>query len=112
MSYDYTLFKAPGPGSMDSWTSATPLEPLGTLDELKDRLAALYPGTTWSAGGEAWFGRWMSGDSGIEFQITPDRDGALRHLAVRRTPRSEVERVCRHLGVVAVDNQTVELIRV
>src|SRR5262245_26595689 len=111
MSYDYSLFIAPGPGDMSSWGSVA-LAPLGTLDEVQDRLSRLVPQTSWRRVGHSSFGRSRLAPAGeSEFQITPDDDGQCRHLTVRRVTRDEVQRLCRLLGLVAVDQQKVELIR-
>jgi hypothetical protein len=111
MSDDYSLFNPIGPGPMDSWPAVAP-EPLGTLDEVKGRLAALFPEVWWRESAGAWFGREKaSGDMGMGFQIGPEEDGRCRFLTVRHVTRAQVEELCRRLGVVAVDAQKVELIR-
>jgi hypothetical protein len=101
MSYDYSLFNAPGPAPMSSW-AAVPPAPLGTVDDVKKRLAALFPRMSWSESGATSFGRALP---------LPDGGPECRFLAVRRITRPELEGLCRSLDVVAVDNQKVELIR-
>jgi hypothetical protein len=108
MSYDYSVFVAPGPGPMSTWPPVAPA-PLGTLEALRDRLSELYPGASWRHFAETWFGR--SDAQGMEFQLAADADGACRFLIVRRIERLELEQLCRALGAVAVDNQKIELIR-
>jgi hypothetical protein len=112
MSYDYSLFKAPGPGPMSSWAPTSPT-PLGTLADVQQQLTALFPQVSWQSFGKTCFGRPhpASMDGGMEFQITPDDDGLCRFLTVRRIARPEIEELCRALGVVAVDDQKIELIR-
>jgi len=107
MSYDYSLFLAPGPGPMSSWPADAP-ESLGTFDHVKERLAEVLPDTSWQTLRETFFGR---SEVGVEFQITPDADGSCRFVTARRITRAQLETLCRALGVVAVDNQTVEVIR-
>ena len=108
MSCDYSLFRAPGPGPMASWQAAPP-EPLGTLEQIQQRLSAVFPEAIWERWDGSHFGRTPGG--GCEFQITPDGDGVCRFLTVRRVTRAEVEVLCRALDVVAVDAQKTELIR-
>lgn len=108
MSYDYSLFKAPGPGPMESWPAAEP-EPLGTIDDLKRRLAGMFPDIQWEHELGSWFGRWEKRDRYAEFQVAPESDGQIRFLTIRRAERREVETLSRHLGVVAVDPQRMEL---
>jgi hypothetical protein len=110
MSYDYSFFNAPGPGPMSEWDSVDP-SPLGTIDEVKARIAALFPETEWTLHADTWWGRTAPLANGIELQVTPGDDGACRWVTARRITREEVARLCRGLGVVAVDDQTLELIR-
>jgi hypothetical protein len=105
MSYDYSLFRAPGPGPMDSWDAAPP-SPLGTVDEVKARLSSRYPALAWRQFESSWFS-----ESTPEFQLTPEEDGSCRFVTVRRVTRPEIEMLCRMLEVVAVDQQKGELIR-
>jgi len=96
---------------MSSWP-AVPPAPLGTIEEVQGRLAELFPQASWQWFGKTCFGRSrLLQESGIEFQVTPDEDGLCRFVTVRRVTRSEIERLCRALDVVAVDDQKVELIR-
>jgi hypothetical protein len=82
--------------------------PLGTLEEVEQRLSALVPEMAWQRSGAASFGRSRSpAAEGIEFQPTPDDDGLCRALTVRRITRPQLEELCRRLGVVAVDSQNV-----
>ena len=108
MSYDYSLFIAPGPGPMASWPHVPPA-PLGTPDQLRQRVSEIVPGASWRHFADTWFGR-ASAD-GMELQLAGCEDGACRFLIVRRITRPELEALCRALGTVAVDNQTIELIR-
>ena len=96
---------------MSEWPAVDP-ESLGTLDEVKERLDAFFPETRWRQFGESAFGEsQLSPDGPSEFQITPGEDGQCRWLTARRVTRDEVRRLCELLGLVAVDQQTVELIR-
>jgi hypothetical protein len=102
VSHDYLLFRAPGPGPMASWAPEPPAV-LGSADEMIGRLDDGFPGIAWSQFGSTWFGRWEQGERSAEFQLTPDADGTVRSLTMRRVDRTEVERVCEGFGLVAVD---------
>ena len=96
---------------MSEWPVVDPVS-LGTLDEVQARLSAFFPETQWRQFGDTAFGEsHLSPDGPSEFQITPGEDGQCRWLTARRIRRDEVLRLCELLGLVAVDQQTVELIR-
>lgn len=103
MSYDYLLFRAPADGPMASWPAGAEPEPLGTADELKARVEALFPGVRWRSFQDSFFGTWEDGERYAEFQLTPWKDGSFNGFSMKRVEREEVERVCRQLGLVAVD---------
>jgi hypothetical protein len=111
MSYDYSLFRSPGPGPMSSW-KAVPPAPLGTLEDVRSRLSELYPEATWERSHGSYFG-WSKRlpEDACEFQLTPDEDGLCRFITVRRITRDSLMGLCRALDVIAVDAQKVELIR-
>lgn len=111
MSYDYSLFREIGPGPMETWPSVPP-ESMGTADEVKARLGAIFPDASWRHAQGTWFGTSTGApESAMGFQLSPDADGLCRWLTVRRVTRAEVQELCRALGLVAVDAQKVELIR-
>jgi len=111
VSYDYSLFRALGEGPMDMWPAASP-GPIGTVDEVKARLGAIFPEASWRLAQDSWFGEsTRAPETAMGFQLTPDGDGRCCWLTVRRVTRSEVQDLCRALGLVAVDAQKVELIR-
>lgn len=111
MSYDYSIFRAPGPGPMSSWPAGDP-PAMGSFEQLQVLIGRVHPEASWRRLGDTWWGR-SSGrpEAAFELQVTPDEHGLCRFLTVRRITRSHVEELCRALDVVAVDNQTVELIR-
>ena len=111
MSYDYSLFRSPGPGPMSSW-KADPPAPLGRLEDVRRRLSDLYPEAAWELSHGSYFGSSKrSPEDACEFQLTPDEEGLCRFVTVRRITREELRELCRALDVIAVDAQTVELIR-
>jgi hypothetical protein len=113
MSYVYLLFKPLGPGPMSTWPAVQP-EPLGTAEDLKARLAAIFPDVTWRPWAHgAWFGQTTPADPNAcqELQLTPDENGQYRFVTARRTTREQLARLCRALDLVAFDPQQNELIR-
>ena len=111
MSYDYSLFNAPGPGAMSEWPAEDP-PPMGTVEELLARIRLVHPEAAWEESHGTWWGHSSPHpESAIEFQLTPDAQGLCRFLTARRITRDQVLALCRALGVVAVDDQTVELMR-
>ena len=107
MSYDYSLFKPLGPGPMSSWPAELP-QSLGSIEEVKHALSEIFPDTDWELFNDSWFGRWESGNAGAEFQLTSEDDDGVHFLAMRRTERVEVEKLCEYLDVIALDTQTME----
>ena len=108
MGYDYTLFIAPAPGPMTDWP-VVELSPLGSPDQVRQRLTDLFPGASWRQFADTWFGQ--ASVDGTQFQLSAGDDGICRHLTVRRITLPELRELCRALGLVAVDAQTIELIR-
>jgi hypothetical protein len=105
VSYDYMLFRAPSPAPMGAW-AAVPPPALGSAEELKGRIEALFPGVAWRSLGSlpgGWWGTFEIGERYAEFSLVPIEDGTIRFVTMKRCEREEVERVCRALGWVAVD---------
>jgi hypothetical protein len=73
-------------------------------------LAGFCPELAWENFQGAWFGRCEVGRH-PEIQLTPDEDGQLRFITLRRVTRDEVIEIARRLELVAVDDQTCELLR-
>jgi hypothetical protein len=107
MSYDYSLFKPLGPGPMSSWPAQLP-ESLGSTNEVKQALSGIFPGTIWEPFDSSWFGRWESQGASAEFQLTAESADGIHFLTMRRTERAAVERLCEHLKIMALDQQTME----
>lgn len=108
MSYDYSLFKPLGDGPMRSWPAELP-QALGSVDDVKQGLSGIFPGTGWELFDDSWFGRWERGAAYAEFQLTCDSEAGVHFLTMRRVDRPEVERACEHLNIIALDVQTMEL---
>ena len=107
MSYDYSLFKPLGTGPMSSWPAELPAA-LGSADEVKQALSKVFPNTDWELFEDSWFGRWENGKAHAEFQFTSESDEMVHFLTMRRAERSEVEKLCGHLDVIALDTQKME----
>jgi hypothetical protein len=105
MSYDYLLFRAPSEEPMSGWAPAPP-EELGSAEELQRRIAELFPGVGWRSfvtSPGSFAGTWELDDRYAEFSLVPFADGRHRSFTMKRCSREDVERVCRALGLVAVD---------
>lgn len=92
---------------MSSWPVELPKK-LGSVEEVKQILSAVFPNTDWELCDDTWFGRWESEAAYAEFQLTPESDAGVHFLTMRRVERAEVERLCGHLDVIAIDSQTME----
>lgn len=110
MSYDYTVFRAPGEGPMRSWPAAAP-PALGSVAEVKQRLDDLLRDVAWTQRDSTWFGGWQAAEGSAELQLTPEADGQVRFVTIRRVDRPFVEHLCARLGAVAVDPQAMTLYR-
>jgi hypothetical protein len=93
---------------MSSWPAQLP-ESLGSTTEVKQALSGIFPGTIWEPFDSSWFGRWEESQGAYaEFQLTAESDDGIHFLTMRRTERPTVERLCQHLKIIALDNQTME----
>ncbi|GAO01626.1 hypothetical protein [Anaeromyxobacter sp. PSR-1] len=111
MSYDYTVFRAPADGPMRAWPATSP-PALGSVAEVKQRLDDLLRDVAWTQHESTWFGGWQAAEGGAELQLTPEPDGQVRFVTIRRVDRATVEHLCARLRVVAVDPQAMTLYRV
>lgn len=104
MSYDYFLFaKPPGGEAANVDSLASGRKPIATPAQLKARIDALFPGTTWQAPhGEidVWFGI-----NGAEFLFSADAEGYVSVLKVAYIEADQVRRLMAALDLVAFDPQ-------
>lgn len=134
MSYDYLLVKAPaglaGTSATDenleavlmAFADAFSGEPIGSLDTVKASLQGLFPSLRWQQQkfeiaphllvAELGDWSWSSASEGEvpAFSLGADADGQVRIISASRVERSELERVAQALGVMVLDEQTLEIL--
>jgi hypothetical protein len=134
VSYDYMLVKAPaglaGTSSSDenldavlmAFAEAFSGEPIGSLDAVKAALQDLFPTLRWQQqkfemaphllAAELGDWSWSSAAQGElpGFSLGADGDSQVRIISASRVERSELERVARALGVMVLDEQTLEIL--
>jgi hypothetical protein len=115
LSYDYVLSKGDAAMGIEDLVECAANGVIGTVDVLKASITGLFPSVHWeqstvkaSEGGvpTSWFGRL----SQTQFHFMPEPDGKVRLLFMSGCERSEVAVVARNLGLVAVDEQTMEVL--
>ena len=133
MSYDYLLVKAPDSGSeppsgedleavLMAFADAFAGDPIGSVDDVKASLAALYPSLRWQQQKfelpphmlVAELGDWswstVSQEGVPAFGLGADGEGQVRMISASRLERAEVERAARALGLMVLDEQTLEIL--
>jgi len=112
MSYDYLLVKGKAGRSLETLVENAMSEAIGTAADVKASISRLYPSVRWNAGPDLPGSTNMSASFGsggpAEFQLTVQPDGQVRMITMSRCERSEVERVARELGLVALDEQSMD----
>ena len=134
MSYEYLLVKAPAelavPSAADenmesvlmAFAEAFSGEPIGSLDGVKAALQGLFPTLRWQQQKiemhphmlVAELGDWSwnsaSPGNGPDFALGADDDGQVRIISASRVERNELERAARALGLMVLDEQTLEIL--
>ena len=112
MSYDYILVKGESGGGLEALVDGAMSETIGTAADVKASISGLFPSVRWETATEpsggtdisAWFG---TGGS-AEFQLMVESDGQVRMISMSRCERCEVDRVAGELGLVVLDEQSME----
>jgi hypothetical protein len=117
LSYDYMLGKGDATLGFEAFMESASSGVIAREEPLKASITKLFPSVRWEqfainspiVGTRAsWFGR-PAQPGPPEFYFSPEPDGQVRLLSMCRCERSEVELVARTLGVVAFDEQTMEV---
>jgi hypothetical protein len=132
LSYDYLMVKAPAepPANptadesmeavMLAFAEAFSGEPIGTLAAVKASLQQLFPTLRWqqqefemappalAAGLVDWSWSTVGADAPV-FSLGVE-DSQVRMIAASRVERTELEPVARALGVLVLDEQTLEIL--
>ena len=104
MSSDYLLYlkpSKPGPYTLDDIGDT--LAPIGTCEELKARIAGVFPATVWEASPHvpgAWFGLGVP-----DFQFTIEPDGMVVSFMASRVEAEQVLQLARALNLIALEIQ-------
>ena len=134
MSYDYLLAKGPpelaGASATDDNVGAVLMafaeafagEPIGSLENVKAALQGLVPSVHWRRQKfeiaphllVAELGDWSwsttSQPDSPDFSLGADAGGQVRIISAARIERAEVERIARALGLMVLDEQTLEIL--
>jgi len=117
LSYDYILGKGDAALGLEAFMESAHNGVIAREEALKASITNLFPSVRWEQlaintpeGGThaSWFGR-PAQPGPPEFHFSPEPDGQVRLLSMSRCERSEVELVARTLGLVAFDEQTMEV---
>jgi hypothetical protein len=105
VGYDYMFFRPLRAGPMSTWPAEQP-PPLGTVAEVKARLAEVFPGIHWRAPNFR-VATWDDGEEHAEFIVAPEPDGTVRSFSMTHCARADAERLARYFGpaVIALDPQ-------
>lgn len=105
MSYDYMLMKGAAGCDLTTLMEEAMDQVVGTVDEVKAAISQVFPATRWTQGpGAGWAGR--SDDAEVTFLVVDDNLVRILHMA--RCEREAVVKVAQALGLVAVDEQSME----
>lgn len=134
MSYDYLLVKASGevtgtPSTDEhmeavlmAFANAFSGEPIGDLETVKAALQAQFPALRWQRQKfelaphllVAELGDWswstVAAADLPDFSLGADGDGLVRIISAARVERGELERLARDLGLLVLDEQTLEIL--
>jgi len=111
MSYDYMLVKGKPGGGLEALAESAMSGTVGAVADVKASISRLFPSVRWETGPDLpggtsasfWFGA-----GSPQFQLVVKPDGQVLMITMSRCERSEVERVASDLGLVAVDEQSLE----
>lgn len=133
MSYDYLMVKAQT-GSPDiaggadieamllAFAEAFDGEPIGSLESVKASLQRIFPALRWKqqkfempphmlvAGLGDWSWSTASQADHPDFSLGLDDGGQVRMIGATRVERVELERVAAALGLLVLDEQTLEML--
>lgn len=110
MSYDFLVFRLSraieGPDDLSEDTTTT----VGTGEQIKAELSALFPSTQWTFSNGTWWGSYDGVDTWYEFQVLVEPSLTFSIRTSHRTDsRGAVPKICDSMGVVAFDAQLCEL---
>lgn len=108
MSYDYVFMKGKPGNSLDEFAESISSESIGTVEAVQASISALFPSVRWKKSPIPDLPAWSGESDAAEFQIVGGPKGQVVVLSMSRCERADVERVAKELGLVAIDEQTME----
>jgi len=106
MSYDYDFFRVGPEVKSAEDLDVDDTQPIGTIDEIRRALAAVYPKAQLAEDGG-----WLDPDTPMGDVQFFDPGSTVTSFTVSRIDLEDVRLICRTLGVVAFDGQEMVLIR-
>ena len=113
MSYDYMLIKGTPDAGLEMLMETAMSEPIGSVTEVKAQISRTFPSVSWEAPATSVLGlenEGVFGHSGPpEFQLTTEPDGLVHLITMSRAEREEVELLANTLGLVVIDEQSMDM---
>lgn len=113
MSYDYMLVKGKAGAGLEGFAESAMADTIGAAAEVRASISRLFPSVRWTAApdlaGVTSVSSCFGSGGPAEFQLMVEEDGQVRMIGMSRCERSEVERVARELGLVALDEQSMDV---
>ena len=108
MSYDYVFMKGKSGNSLEEFAESISSDSIGTVEAIQASISALFPSVRWKKSPIPDLSAWSGVSDAAEFQIVGGPTGQVVVLSMSRCERADVERVAKELGLVAIDEQTME----
>ena len=103
MSYDYLVCRAPAGAT--AFEEIEPDGTIGTADEVRRAIAAVFPSVQWTERATPMATAWSGRGGPPEFLLTVEPDGTVGNFMMSRASVDEVRRLLRAMGLVALDLQ-------
>ncbi len=115
MSNQFVLFRAPPGGSLADLLRFAMYDTIGPVDSVQEVLARFFPTVDWQLltglhdpGLEMMV--WRGVAQPVTVQLIVENDGCVRTMHLSQVARNEVERIAKDLRLVALDEQSLEIL--
>lgn len=101
MSFHFYLYRAPdGLGPLNHWDRMQAF-PLGTADQVKEQVSALYPNISWRRSQAFWFGLGANGlaDPYLDVLLAEEEPGQCFFVVLNKAPPTVMRRIMEALGL-------------
>jgi len=101
MSFNFYLYRAAaGLGPLNTWDRMQ-AEPLGSAEQLRERIAALYPQIRWTLREQTWSGLGPNGagEPYLDLMLREDEPGVCRMVVLNKAPPSVMRRLLEALDL-------------